>query len=59
MTSSSGRERGGGQLEAHLVVAFAGRAVRHGVGFFRPGDLDHALGDSGRAMLVPRKYWPS
>ena len=33
------------QLEAHLVVALAGRAVRHGVGAGFVGDLDQALGD--------------
>ena len=40
-----GREAGGGQLEADLVVAFAGGAVGHGLGLFLRGDLDHALGD--------------
>ena len=45
MTSQLRRERGGGQLEAHLVVALAGGAVGDGVGLFLPGDLDHALGD--------------
>ena len=39
------RERGGGQFEAHLVVAFAGGAVGDGVGFFLLGDFHHALGD--------------
>ena len=39
------RERGGGEFEAHLVVALAGRAVGDGVGLFLLGDLDHALGD--------------
>ena len=39
------RERGGGQFETHLVVAFAGRAVGDGVGLFLLGDLHHALGD--------------
>ncbi len=39
------RERGRGQLEAHLVVALAGRAVGDGLGAVGVGDLDHALGD--------------
>ncbi len=39
------RERGGGQLEAHLVVALAGRAVGHRLRAVGVGDLDHALGD--------------
>ena len=39
------RERGGGEFKPHLVVAFAGRAVGDGVGFFLLGDFDHALGD--------------
>ena len=39
------RERRGGQLEAHLVVAFARGAMRHGLRTFRRGDLHHALGD--------------
>ena len=39
------RERGGGEFEADLVVALAGRAVRDGVGFFLLGDFHHALGD--------------
>ena len=40
-----GREGGGGQLEAHLIVAFAGRAVGEGVGAFGTGDFHEALGD--------------
>ena len=40
-----GREAGGGQLEADLVVAFAGGAVGDGLGLFLPGNLNHALGD--------------
>ncbi len=38
-------ERHDGQLEAHLVVALAGAAVRDGVSALQLGDLDHALGD--------------
>jgi len=41
------RERGGGKLEADLVVAFAGGAVGDGVGTFLEGDVDHPLGDAG------------
>ena len=40
-----GREGGGGQLEADLVVALAGRAVGEGVGAFGTGDFHEALGD--------------
>lgn len=40
-------ESGGGELEADLVVAFAGGAVADGGGAFELGDLDHALGDEG------------
>ncbi len=51
-----GGEGGGGQLEADLVVAFAGGAVGDGAGPFLQGDLDHALGDQrardGRAEEV-------
>ena len=42
-----GGEGGGGELEANLVVAFAGGAVGDGVGAFCLGDFDHALGDEG------------
>ena len=38
-------ERIGGQFEADLVVAFAGRAVADRVGAFGAGDLDQALAD--------------
>src|SRR5690606_11951632 len=38
-------ERVGTQLETHLVVALAGRAVGNGVGAGFVGDLDQALGD--------------
>ena len=38
-------ERHDRQFEAHLVIAFAGRAMRHRVGALRFGDLHHALGD--------------
>jgi len=38
-------ERIGAQLEAHLVVALAGGAVRDGVGAGLVGDFDQALGD--------------
>ncbi len=38
-------QRVGRQLEAHLVVALAGRAVRHRVGAGRRGDLDQPLRD--------------
>ena len=40
-----GLERVIGELEAHLVVALAGRAMRHGVGADLLGDLDLLLGD--------------
>jgi hypothetical protein len=40
-----GIERHHRQLEAHLVVALAGGAVRDGVGAFEFGDLDQLLGD--------------
>ncbi len=39
------REPREGQLEAHLVVALAGRAMRDSVGAFRARDLDLFLGD--------------
>ena len=38
-------QRIGAELEAHLVVALAGGAVRDGVGAGFVGDLDQALGD--------------
>jgi hypothetical protein len=52
------RERGGGELEAHLIVAFARRAVRHGIGVFCASDLDHALcdqraGNRGAEEILP------
>ena len=40
-----GRERGKGELEADLVVAFAGGAVGDGVGVFETCDLNLPLGD--------------
>ena len=40
-----GLERVVAELEAHLVVALAGRPVAHGVGPHGPGDLDLLLGD--------------
>ena len=39
------REPGKGQLEAHLVVAFAGGSVGDGVGPFFMGDFNLASGD--------------
>ena len=51
-----GRERGVGQLEAHLVVALAGRAVGDRVGALGAGDLDLRLAMSGRAIDVPSRY---
>ena len=48
-----------GQFEADLVVALAGGAVGDGVGILLVGDLDLVFGDEGRAMDVPRRYWPS
>jgi hypothetical protein len=39
------RECGEGELEAHLVVALAGRAVRDGVGAVRERDLRLASRD--------------
>ena len=59
MICESRRERGVGELEAALVVALAGGAVRDGVGLFLLRDFDLRLAMSGRAMEVPRKYWPS
>jgi hypothetical protein len=51
-------QRVGRQLEAHLVVALAGRAVGDGVGAGLAGDLDQALGDQrprdrGAEQIVP------
>jgi hypothetical protein len=40
-----GHQRVGAQLEAHLVVALAGGAVRDGVGAGLARDLDQPLGD--------------
>ncbi len=40
-----GVERIIGELEAHLVVALARGAMRHGIGAGQLGDLDLALGD--------------
>ena len=40
-----GVERIVGELEAHLVVALARRAMGDGIGAGRLGDLDQALGD--------------
>ena len=45
MILMSGLERVGRELEAHLVVALAGRAVGDRVGADLVGDLDQALGD--------------
>ncbi len=45
MILMSGLQRVGAELEAHLVVALAGRAVRDGVGAGLACDLDQALGD--------------
>ena len=45
MTLRPGFERVGGQLEADLVVALAGRAMGDGVGAGLLGDLDEVLGD--------------
>ncbi len=42
-----GLERIIGEFEAHLVVALAGRAMRHRVGAHFLGDLDLLLGDQG------------
>ena len=50
-----GRERGVGQLEAHLVVALAGGAVGHRVGAFRRATSTWALAMSGRAIEVPEQ----
>ena len=38
-------QRGGGQFETHLVVAFAGGAVGDSVGLFLLRDLHHAFGN--------------
>ena len=40
-----GLERVIAELETHLIVALAGRAVRHGIGADFLGDLDLLLGD--------------
>ena len=53
-----GVQRIGGQLEADLVVALAGRAVRDGVGAGFAGDVDQMLGDQrpgdrGAEQIVP------
>ena len=40
-----GLERVIGELEAHLIVALAGRAMRHRIGADLLGDLDLLLGD--------------
>ena len=51
-----GHQRIGAQLEAHLVVALAGGAVRDGVGAGLAGQFHHALGDErprdGRSQQV-------
>ena len=59
MTCKSGASAAAVEFEADLVVAFAGRAVRDGVGFFLLGDFHHTLGDERARDVVPRKYWPS
>ena len=38
-------ERHHGQLEPHLIVAFAGGAVRHGIGVFLVRDFHRPFGD--------------
>ncbi len=52
------RERHVGELETALVVALAGRAVRHRVGFLLPRDLDLRLRDQrprdrGAKIILP------
>ncbi len=42
-----GREGGGGELEADLVVAFSSGTVGDGIGPFGEGDLNHVVGDAG------------
>ena len=42
-----GREAGGAQFKADLVVALSGGTVGDGVRSFLEGDLEHALGDAG------------
>ncbi len=42
-----GLERIIGELEAHLIIALAGRAMGHGVRAELAGDLDLLLGDQG------------
>ena len=56
MTRELGRERGEGELEAHLVVALAGGAVGDGVGA-RPARAISTwrLAISGRAIEVPSR----
>jgi hypothetical protein len=39
------RERGSGQLEAHLIVPLPGRPVRNRVCFFGARNLDHSFRD--------------
>ena len=54
------RQRRGGQFKPHLVISLARRAVRDGVRPFPCRAISTIrLAMSGRAMLVPRKYWPS
>ena len=53
-----GLERVIGELEAHLVVALAGRAMGDGIGADLLGDLDLLLGDQrprnrGAEQILP------
>ena len=47
------------QLESHLVIPFAGRAVRHGIGADLFGDLDLALRDQRPGDRGAQQYCPS
>ena len=48
-------QRIGGQFKPHLIVAFAGGAMRHGIRASVFGNFDQRLEISGRAMDVPSR----
>ena len=49
------RKRRGRELEADLIVAFSGRAVRQRIGFFLARDLNHRFGDEWPRDAGPEK----